>query len=55
MRAFNSTFPECDPALARREEIQSGKLGIRMYTDSELLTPPHVRTLRELLQHGTDF
>lgn len=55
MTAFNSAFPECDPALARREEIPSGKMGVRMYTDAELLSPPHVRTLRELLQHGTDL
>lgn len=41
LRAFNGCFPECDRHLAYRHRYDSKGVERRIYTEAELLTPPH--------------
>lgn len=41
LSAFLYRFPECDQRAVRRESDRGIAAGSRMYTDDELLMPPH--------------
>ncbi|GAB3733976.1 hypothetical protein GCM10028862_16760 [Luteimonas pelagia] len=52
MGAFLFAFPECDPRAANRESPTWRRSEGRTYTDDELLTPPHLVTMREAIGTG---
>lgn len=50
---FNQLFPECDRNATKRNVPDWHKPEGRMYTEAELLKPPHHKTMREALR-GTE-
>jgi len=48
LREFYRAFPECDQRAVRQESIPWRRMEPRMYTDEELLTPPHLKTWKQV-------